>query len=212
MDHDFWHTRWRDGQIGFHEGHPNAHLTRHFKTLFPAPARVFVPLCGKAIDLHWLRDQGYEVAGVELNETAVKDLFAEIGLSPEITEHGPLKRYTAPNMTIYVGDIFDLDAETLGPVEAIYDRAALVALPDDMRGSYATHLTKITRCAPQFLITFIYDQTQMAGPPFSVDEVEVMACYVHHYHITQITTAPVANGLKGMIPAHEDVWHLTARD
>ena len=169
MDEQFWHRRWELNEIGFHEGKANALLVAHLEALSLAHGgRVFLPLCGKTIDIHFLLSRGYRIAGAELSRVAVEQLFAELGVAPEITAVGPMTRYSAPSIDIFIGDIFHLSAEMLGPVDAVYDRAALVALPAPMRDRYAAHLMKITGTAPQLLIAFDYDQSVMAGPPFAV--------------------------------------------
>jgi len=178
MDSEFWHQRWQNNQIGFHNAEANPLLLTYFHELAMArDSRVFVPLCGKTRDIGWLLSQGYRVAGAELSELAIEQLFAELVVQPEITDAGEVKRYSAPDLDVYVGDIFKLTANTLGTVDAVFDRAALVALPEDMRDRYARHLTEITSNVPQLLLTFEYDQTQMPGPPFSVCDQEVRRHY-----------------------------------
>lgn len=93
----------------------------------------------------------------------------------------------------------------------VYDRAALVALPGEMRARYAAHLTAVSKAAPQFLITFAYDQSQMEGPPFSVPGEEVRRLYENRYAITDLTSKELSNGLKGQVAATEDLWLLTPR-
>jgi len=210
MDHAFWHSRWESSTPSFHEGRPNRLLVAHLAALGLAPgARVFVPLCGKSRDIGWLIDQGVRVAGAELSDIAVRDLFSDLGVQPEIAAAGPLRRHSAEGIDIFLGDIFDLDAATLGPVDAVYDRAALVALPDEMRARYARHLPALTAGAPQLLITFDYDQSKMEGPPFSVPEAMVRALYGETFAIQALAGAPVEGMLKGLVPATERIWRLT---
>lgn len=209
MEHSFWHDRWEAGQIGFHEGRVNALLAAHAAHLPTAPARIFLPLCGKTADIGWLLSRGYRIAGAELSEIAIRQLFEDLGLTPEITTAGALTRFSARAIDIFVGDIFDLTAEILGPVDAIYDRAALVALPDQMRQRYSAHLPTITARAPQLLITFAYDQSVMPGPPFSIPAEDVHAHYTAHYTLTDLETRDVKGGLKGVCPATETIWSLT---
>lgn len=209
MEHDFWHKRWEKNQIGFHEGAPNALLVAHFaKLAIPAGGRVFVPLCGKSHDMLWLRAQGYRVVGAELNRSAIEQFFAENGLAPAITTDGLFERFDCDGVTILVGDFFDLDDKTLGPVDAIHDRAALVALPEAMRRRYAAYLPELTGRAPQFLVTFVYDQSVIDGPPFSVDERWVRNHYEPFYEIEIAETRDVEGGLKGICPAKETAWLL----
>ena len=212
MDRDFWLARWQGNQIGFHEGVPNTLLTTHFAALaLPIGRRIFVPLCGKSNDMHWLRAQGLRVAGAELSRLAVKQFFAELGLTPVAAQAGRLERFEAEDVTLFLGDIFDLDQNTLGPVDAVYDRAALVALPAPLREHYAAHLIELTHAAPQLLITFEYDQTRHQGPPFSVQDAEVLAHYGADYRVQHVERREVPGGLKGLCPAQESIWLITPR-
>lgn len=96
------------------------------------------------IGYFWLLSNGYRVIGAELVESAIEQLFAELAITPTISFVGDIKHYNAPNIDIFVGDIFELSSKILGPVDAIYDRAALIALPDETRTRYAAHLMAIT--------------------------------------------------------------------
>ncbi len=210
MEADFWHRRWEKAQIGFHEGRVNRMLAAHIGALpITTGARIFLPLCGKTRDIAWLLSQGYRVAGAELSEIAVQQLFDEMGVVPEVTEEGPLRRYAAAGVDIFAGDMFELSAQTLGTVDAVYDRAALVALPHGMRGRYADHLATITGLAPQLLVTFEYDQSVMDGPPFSLNDQDVAACHGARYDIRLLAEADVPGGLKGICPAREKALLLT---
>ena len=155
MKKDFWQERWDTNQRGFHEGKPNALLVAHADRL-PAKGRILVPLAGKAFDLVWLEQRGYEVVGIEFVQNAI-DQFRE--------EH--------PSSTVKMiqGDMFAQTPEALGTFDAIYDRAALVALEPATRARYIEVCRKLLKPnAPTFLIAFAYDQTKAPGPPFSVDE------------------------------------------
>jgi thiopurine S-methyltransferase len=210
MDSGFWHQRWANNDIvGFHGSEANPLLVKYFKVLSLAKgSRVFVPLCGKTLDIHWLLSNGYPVAGAELSKIAIAQLFAELGLAPKISRVGELDHYSAKNIDIFGGDIFNLSAEILGPVDAIYDRAALVALPEQMRKRYTAHLTEMTNKAPQLLLCFEYDQSLLEGPPFSISNAEVNQHYKEVYDLTLIATENVAGGLKGKCAANEKVWLL----
>ncbi|NHZ83350.1 thiopurine S-methyltransferase [Massilia sp. CCM 8695] len=209
MDREFWHRKWAIDEIGFHECAANPLLVAHVGRLgLVAGSRVFVPLCGKSLDLHWLLSKGYRVAGAELSQIAVDQLFADLGLTPDVRQAGELLHYRAQDIDIFVGDIFCLDSETLGQVDAVYDRAAFVALPASMRGPYATHVTQLAGRAPQLLVCYQYEQALMAGPPFSISDEEVAQRYGHAYGLTLLARAGVAGGFKGRFPAAEAVWLL----
>lgn len=210
MEASFWHNRWQTNQTGWHERAVNPLLTTHFPSLnVPPGGRVFVPLCGKSLDLGWLLSRGYAVAGAELSELAVTQLFAELGLEPAISEVGTLRRFRGEKIDIFVGDIFDLTREILGPVDAVYDRAALVALPETIRPRYTAHLKAITDMAPQLVIGYQYDQSVVDGPPFSVTPEELRRHYAEDYTLTPLARVDVPGGLKGKCPATEHIWRLT---
>jgi len=209
MDANFWHSKWERNEIGFHTANANPLLIKHFDALALAPgSRIFLPLCGKTLDIHWLLAEGFRVAGAELSRMAVQQLFAELGVEPTVSRVGTLDHYAAENIDIYVGDLFDLTSAELGPVDAIYDRAALVALPEAMRPRYTAHLTEIAGKAPQLLICFEYDPSQHEGPPFSIDGGEVRRHYEQRYSLTRLACVDVSGGLKGKCPAKESVWLL----
>ena len=208
MEKEFWINKWELGQIGFHNPKPHPFLISNLDSLNLAQrSRIYLPLCGKTVDIAWLLERGFRVVGVELVRKAIDELFEELQLTPAITVVGELLHYQAENLDIFVGDVFALDQELLGPVDAIYDRAALVALPSETRIEYARHLIDSTQQAAQLLVTFEYDQAQMSGPPFSISEVEVIQHYGERFKIE--LQDQVGEAFRGSFPAIERVWSLT---
>lgn len=174
MEPEFWHKRWSTNQIGFHLPEVNPYLQRFWSQLgVEQGSRVLVPLCGKTLDLLWLAQQGYSVLGVELSEKAAADFFLEHQLEPSVSEEGAFKVFRAADIEIRCGDFFALSPEDVSDCAALYDRAALIALPGPMRERYATHLQKILPQCVGLLITLDYSQDEMPGPPFSVGDDEV---------------------------------------
>ncbi|QKJ36878.1 thiopurine S-methyltransferase [Pseudomonas sp. MPDS] len=174
MEPEFWHKRWSTNQIGFHLPEVNPYLQRFWSQLgVEQGSRVLVPLCGKTLDLLWLAQQGYSVLGVELSEKAAADFFLEHQLEPSVSEEGAFKVFRAADIEIRCGDFFALSPEDVSDCTALYDRAALIALPGPMRERYAAHLQKILPQCVGLLITLDYSQDEMPGPPFSVGDDEV---------------------------------------
>ncbi len=199
MDPAFWHQKWHNGELGFHLPQVHPLLQRYLGELsLKAGQTLFLPLCGKTLDIGYLLEQGYSVIGAELSGKAVTDLFASLNRQPEITPWQGGNRYRQGDLTVFQGDIFLLTPDDLPTVDAIYDRAALIALPDTLRARYARHLQTLTHRARQLLITLEYDQQQMAGPPFSVDQEEVETRYGDHYRVTSLS--------RKMILDHEPVF------
>ena len=209
MEASFWHKKWEINQIGFHQDVTNPLLIKHIGKLgLKKGGRIFIPLCGKTVDIAWLLSQGYQVAGAELSEIAIKQLFEALGITPEISNAGSLIHYHADNIDLFVGDIFDLTVDVLGPVDAVFDRAALVALPFEMRLRYSAHMVDLTNTAPQLLICFEYEQSIMNGPPFSIVATEVEQHYAANYDLSLLDAPNLEGGLKGKIEAIEAIWLL----
>jgi thiopurine S-methyltransferase len=179
MDTKFWLDRWRQNQIGFHQAEYNPRLLRHWPSLkLDAAASVFVPLCGKSLDMRWLQAQGHSVIGVELAAMAVEAFFGDGGQEYSVEDAGALRVYRSDGFRIYCGDVFELTARELAGVDAVYDRGALVALPPDARRRFVDHLLRILPLRTQILLlTVEYDQNLVAGPPHAVHPDEVQALY-----------------------------------
>lgn len=170
-----WADAWNNNQIGFHQSQTNAYLAAHGKAVWgDTPSRVLVPLCGKSLDMVYLAQTAEHVVGVEFVDKAVQDFFTEQGLDAEVTSE-PLQRYDAGNYTLFAADFFNITPEHTGKIDAVFDRASMVALDADTRTRYAKHMTELLQPGTKMLlVTFEYDQNTMAGPPFAIlpDEVE----------------------------------------
>jgi len=175
MDPDFWRARWAEHKIGFHEGAPNAFLQAHVERL-DGCERILVPLCGKTEDLAFLASRGHTVVGVELVEAAVRAFFAEHALEPAIERRGAHAIFTAGPVTMIAGDWFATTPELVGRVDGIYDRAALIALPPELRPKYVAQLRTLTD-GPGITIALEYADGAYQGPPFSVSDAEVRGYY-----------------------------------
>ncbi|AEB58269.1 thiopurine S-methyltransferase [Ectopseudomonas mendocina] len=218
MHATFWQERWARSQIGFHQEKVNGYLRRHWSALEVASdAAVLVPLCGKSLDLAWLAEQGHRVIGVELAERAVQDFFSERDVQPQVSQRGAFKVYQAGDLQILCGDFFALSREDVADCQAFYDRAALIALPPEMRERYVAHLQAILPDSCQgLLVTLIYDQQQMDGPPFSVEDAEVMQHFATGWSLRMVEEKDVLAGNprfadSGLAAVDERVFHLTRR-
>ena len=198
MKQTFWLEKWEKNEIGFHLDAPHPWLVKVTTELnFKAKQTVFVPLCGKTHDIDFLLEQGCNVVANELSELAVQALFERLELTPQVTQwqtasaDNTAKQYQAGALTVFVGDYFQLTPSDIrnvygDDVSWIYDRAALVALPTEMRHQYAQLLTTLCPKASQLLMTLDYPQQQMPGPPFSVTVSEVTDHYASGYQIEQL--------------------------
>ncbi len=218
MKKEFWLERWERAEIGFHQNDINPYLQQFWPTLKSAQGgEVFVPLCGKSLDMVWLREQGQSVLGVELSGIAVRDFFTEQGKSPTHTHTDKFECCEADGVRILCGDFFDLRKEDMANVNAVYDRASLVALPTDMRERYAHHLAEILPSGTQvLLVTFDYPQEEMPGPPFAVSVEEVRALYDQYAEIDLLKQVDILDReprfkARGVTRMQENIFLLTLK-
>ncbi|MGI9326808.1 MAG: thiopurine S-methyltransferase [Pseudomonadales bacterium] len=197
MERRFWLERWTKNQIGFHQPKPNPWLEAFWGQV-QAQKSVFVPLCGKSLDMRFLEDQGLEVIGIDFAALALEAYFEEAGEVVVEDDHKGLRRFKGDRSTLYCGDIFALGAAELATVDAVFDRGALVALPPELRRRYAEHLQEILAVGTRvLLVTLEYDQGLVAGPPFSVLPEEVKALYGERCEVRQLVSQGTDN-----VPPH----------
>jgi len=201
MQPEFWHQRWSDNQIGFHQSSPTPLLLKHWPTLGVAPgARVFVPLAGKSLDMAWFASQGHRVLGVELSQVAIEQFFDGHALQPELHASKYGRHYSAAGIELICGDAFALDEDALRECMAVFDRAALIALPPEMRARYASELyARLPSGCRGLLVTLEYPQHERAGPPFSVPVDEVRSLYSPHWEIDLLDRRPIPGEHPGHI-------------
>jgi thiopurine S-methyltransferase len=218
MKKEFWLERWERAEIGFHQDQVNPYLLQYWPGLHAAQGgEVFVPLCGKSLDMLWLRQQGFGVLGVELSPIAVRDFFAENGMQLTHSVSGQFDCCEADGIRILCGDFFELTRSQMTAVRAVYDRASLVALPPEMRERYARHLVEILPAGTQvLLVTFDYPQQEMAGPPFAVSAEEVQALYGRYAEIRLLAQADILEReprfkARGVTRMQENIFLLTIR-
>lgn len=216
MKKDFWLERWERAEIGFHQDEVNPYLVRYWPTLGSKTGKkVFVPLCGKSHDMIWLHRTGHPVVGVELSPIAVEAFFAENGYTPSTSAIRNFQQCEADDIRIMCGDFFDLTADDIRGVDAVFDRASLVALPPEMRQRYANHLMDILNPGTCILlITFEYDQSSMSGPPFAVTPDEVHALYGQRAKVDLLERIDVLEDnhrfkARGLNHLHENIFKLT---
>lgn len=188
MHHDFWHERWETGQIGFHQRAVHPFLARWWRSLgVPADSRVYVPLCGKSLDMVWLAERGHRVIGSELIPEAISQFFNEVGLVPTTVGRGEYRHHAAGAYEILEGDALGLTTAEVGPVQAAYDRAALVALPPEMRRDYAASFARLLSPGTSaLLVAFEYPQEMRGGPPFSVEADEIRELFQPDFRLEEL--------------------------
>lgn len=226
MQHDFWIERWKKGETGFHQEQLNSYLAYFYGDKgVPLEKRqslkVFVPLCGKSVDMLWLAQNGYEVLGIECSEIAVKDFFDGQNLEYQLDESGSFVRYISnakkgqSRIEILQGDFFNLKPTDLEGVTDIYDRASMIALPEEMRLDYFKKMMELqVEGMRTLLITLTYPQLEMNGPPFSVTEIELDKLYGEKFKIDKLLGKDILVDeprfqQRGLTALYETAYKLT---
>lgn len=215
MQAEFWLKKWRQPTHGFQQAKVNSRLKKLFPADVPSGSPIFVPLCGDSIDMVWLMEQGYRVFGVELSEVACERFFPANGIDFEKARDRRFIKYRSQHIEIWQGDYFSLSPEDLSGVQAVYDRAALIALPEKMRRQYARCYARLLHSGCRvLLISMDYDETKMQGPPFSVHEAEVERLFSDAFDIAVISRSSgpdiVGNLTKrGLDTLNETIYLLT---
>jgi thiopurine S-methyltransferase len=216
VEPEFWHDRWRTGQIGFHQADVDKLLIQNWPILDLAPkSHVFVPLCGKSLDLIWLLQCGVSVTGIELSAVAIESFCVEHGIPATRRTLADFDVYEASQLRLFRGDFFSLTPELLGEVSAVYDRAALISWKPQMRAPYLRHLASLTTVGTQTLLTTMeYPQQEMLGPPFSIGAADVDQLYGQDYAIRQLARRDVLADehrlrARGLTALSEACYRLT---
>lgn len=212
MEPEFWHQRWQEGRIGFHQERTTPLLEQYWSTLaLPQGSRVFVPLAGKSLDMPWLVSQGHRVLGVELSRIAIEQFFEEHSLRPTMHESRYGTHFLAGGIELVCGDAFGLDAGVLAGCTGVYDRAALIALPRDMRKPYVRALlARLPLGCRGLLVTLDYPQHEKSGPPFSVDADEVQALYGDHWQVECLERRDILAAQPGFVAEGVTRLHTSA--
>ncbi len=216
MQDNFWHERWKNNEIAFHQNDINPLLQKYWPDFhLKKGATVFVPLCGKTLDMLWLAQNGFRVIGIELSSIAIKDFFDENNLKPATTNRNGFEIWQSDNIEILCGDFFHLKTRHLELADAVYDRASLIAFPQEMRNRYVEHLEKILPDkAETLLIILEYPQHEMNGPPFSVTGDEVKDLYETWQQVVQLRRNEILDKVprfkeKGLTSLIESVYRLS---
>lgn len=193
MHTDYWLSRWKEDKIGFHSNEVNSHLIRHWPYTANDPSmRVLVPLCGKSLDMLWLSEQHHSIVGVEVSEKACRTFFDENRIPYETSSMGDFLVFESERIQLWCGDYFRLTESICGTFDACFDRASLVALPEDQRIPYVHVTDRLLKPGTKtLLISFSYEQDIMSGPPFSIPEENIRELYARFFHIHRLESEDI---------------------
>lgn len=217
-DNELWQQAWRDREIDFHQAVTNPLMVKFWPKLgLTAADRIFVPLCGKSLDLLWLAAQGHNVIGVELSPLAVRAFFRENRIQPSRQKTGKFTLWKHARISILCGDFFQLTAADIGDIAAVFDRASLTALPDDLRSAYLAHLRQILPSTYKMLLltTEEPDEDETQEQPFTVaDEIATLYSSAFEIQLSHVESAFEANtdpAIKSQVRVEQKVYLMTPK-
>lgn len=211
MKSDFWIERWKTNDTPWQLSAPEPLLVRHFPKR--AAQNVLVPLCGKTVDLLWLQEQGHKVTGVELSDIACHSFFKDAKIDYKTQGVRNFEVFESKNIKIWCGDFFALQNDDLPKLDSIYDRAALIALPTDLRKKYAERITEIVqaRGSENFEMLLILKEkigSTHEGPPFLVSLDELQSIYASHFKIEALEAVSFSNQAAPDIKVVDTAYRL----
>lgn len=200
MEHQFWLDRWVEGDIGFHRNEVHPELIAHWSKLELSPrSRVLVPLCGATPDMGWIAAQDNEVIGVELSSIALERFLMEHRVRHVTMDEKGFRTYLGGRYQLWCGDFFALPQEVFSGIDAVYDRAALIALPETLRQRYAAFLAERLEPGTRILlISLTYNQGETTGPPFSVTADEVSTLFADSFDVNVLGNMDVLSNNPGL--------------
>lgn len=202
MKKEFWLEKWDKNAIGFHQSKYHPLLKSRINVLSTSELEktILVPLCGKTLDMIFLKDQGFKVIGSEFSEKACSDFFKENNIEFSISNKEGFIIFESEMITLYCGDYFKLKLET--KVSYLYDRAAIVALDPNDRQKYADKHAELLEVSGKALVLcFEYDQSLCSGPPFSIEENSLTQYFQKNFEVELIENNEIEIGNPRMIEA-----------
>lgn len=194
MEDNYWLNKWKTNDITFHENEVNVDLIAYFDTLnLKSGDCIFVPLCGKSIDMIWLAEKGLRVIGAELSPIACHEFFAALNITPHITTHTYYTKYQHENIELLCGDLFNLTSTDFPIIHAVYDCKALIALPPDLRKKYIEHIIKCVSPNIKILLLTRESVCQVKPPPYPVSKAEVDSLYGGHFTVHTLKQAVITD-------------------
>mmetsp|Transcript_16300 Transcript_16300/g.28828 ORF Transcript_16300/g.28828 Transcript_16300/m.28828 type:complete len:295 (+) Transcript_16300:3-887(+) len=184
----FWAQRWSGPKLGWHKDDVNPHLTKYTDLLLPSEGednnRIFVPLCGKSVDLAYLASHPKvsHVVGVDIVRSAAEEFASdhpqfsleefqrnecEVETQEEETCENAdpsqlaMSSFHGEDLTILIGDLFDF-----------------LSMDSNERAKYMTEgISSIKSSVPtEYIFDTIYDRASIVAikPSLRKDYVTLM--------------------------------------
>lgn len=169
----FWDERFACGVTPWEFAGVPAEV-RAFAARHPQAA-VLIPGCGSAQEAGWLAGTGRPVRAIDFAAQAVAAARAQLGAHEAIVEQADFFGYVPPF-----------------PVQWVYERAFLCALPRNRRADYEARMAALLP-TDGVLAGYFYIGETPKGPPFGIGRAELDALLAPHFEL--IEDLPVADSM-----------------
>lgn len=158
----FWDERFEGGFTPWDKGGVPEAL-RRFVSASDRPLTTLIPGCGSAHELACLSEAGWIATAIDFSPAAVESARANAGKWRD---------------RIVQADFFEY--EPPAPLDFIYERAFLCALPPAMRPQVASRWAALL---PQggLLAGYFYFDDSPKGPPFGISRAQLLELLAPHF-------------------------------
>ncbi|XP_033756355.1 probable thiopurine S-methyltransferase [Pecten maximus] len=189
-----WLNNWEGDCTPWHMSDVHEGLARYYKVLVNKPSvqnKIFLPLCGKSVDIKWLADRGNEVVGVEAAEMGLVEFFAEQNIEYSVeaaaSVKGKLFRSRDNKIRLYCCDIFDFSASVECGFSGVWDRGSIEALEFEDRKRYIELMRTLISSETGYLAEIV-ERDLGKGPPYYVTADELEAGFGPGCTVTKLMT------------------------
>ncbi|CAK8673561.1 unnamed protein product [Clavelina lepadiformis] len=193
LNEEYWKKIWENGQIhDFHHANVHEHLIKYKDHFLHQNCRVFIPLCGKSVDLNYLAECGHEVVGCELSETAILQFFQEHSMTFKQSQYpkAPFEVFKAAdkNITIYKGDFLKLNSSVIGKFDAVWDQGAFIAIHPSQRLKYTDIMKDLISLDGKYLLFSLQFDGVNSATPYSVTEMDMEETFGRYFDVSTLET------------------------
>ncbi|KAK0638874.1 S-adenosyl-L-methionine-dependent methyltransferase [Cercophora newfieldiana] len=216
-----WDQLWKESYSPWDRGGPSLALNdllEQHRELFPSPKtsgkpRALVPGCGRGHDVLLLSAFGYDVTGLDVSETSLREAAENEKKNSGEEMYSVRKRVTEEKgpVTWMAADFFDSENPSLKPgsFDLIYDYTFFCALPPEGRPKWAKRMSELLNPDGGKLVCLewpLRKPLSSGGPPWGLVP-EAYSAHLSHpgeelkYNesgpaVDSLPTAPSPNALR----------------
>lgn len=220
---EYWTKLWNTSTTPWHEQNVNSFLLRHADELIDnrEHIRIFVPLCGKTVDMKWLADKGHTVVGLDCSHLALESFFNEHALEfttePVNRLNGVLYKSTTLSISLYCCNVMEFDKANEERFDAVWDHGSLVAVRLADIPRYVEVIRSLMTDDCRYLLeTVDYDKKLYDGPPNSFADADVIQeLFGDHFCCRKLSTEEDEEKHKRIAPQSQHFnlhcWIITRK-